>query len=292
VKRVITPAAESAPVPSMTLAFAWMTGMVGSLLVMGIAGRELGGELEPHHIVFYRNVLAFAILVPIAAWTGWQALGTAHVGRHVARNALHFLGQWCWLYGLSVLPIAEVFAIEFSSPIWVALLASVFLAERLTRSRVVAIGLGFTGILVLLRPGVEIIDAASLVVLAAALSYAIAFVITKNLVGRDSPFVVIWWMNVVQLPLGAVLSIGNLVVPSWPLAGWLVAVGVTGVTSHYCLSRALRHGDVSVVMPIDFLRLPLGALVAWLVYAEVLDPFLVVGGALILAGNWVNLRRG
>jgi drug/metabolite transporter (DMT)-like permease len=270
----------------------WMLGMLVSLLAMGIAGRELSAELQPHHSAFYRSLLCLLILLPLVLHAGLHTLHTRFMGRHVARNGVHFLAQWCWLFGLGALPLAEVFAIEFSSPIWTALLASLFLSERLTRSRVLAIVLGFTGILVLLRPGIAIIDPASIVVLGAALGYAVAFVFTKNLVGADSPLTVVWWMNVIQLPIGGALSIGNLVVPSQPLMPWLVLLGVSGLTSHLCLSQALKHADVTIVMPMDFLRLPLAALVAWILYAEALDPFLVLGATFILAGNWVNLKRG
>ncbi len=269
-----------------------MLGTVVSLLLMGLAGRELSAEVEPHHIVFYRSALCLGLLLPFVLRAGRGAVRTRHVARHILRNTIHFAATWCWLVGLALLPLAEVFALEFSSPIWTAVLATVFLGERLTRSRILAIALGFTGILVLLRPGAAIIDPTSIIVLGAALGYAISYVVTKHLVGSDSALTVVWWMSLVQFPLGGIWSIGNFVIPSPSLWPWLAVVGCAGVTSHYCLSQALTHADATVVTPIDFLRLPLGALIAWAAYSESIDPFLALGGALILAGNWVNLRRG
>jgi drug/metabolite transporter (DMT)-like permease len=273
-------------------AICWMIGALLSLLMMGIAGRELSAELYPQHSAFYRNAICLLLLLPVMIFTGWRASRTDHIRRHIARNTVHFMAQWCWLFGLGALPLTEVFAIEFSAPIWTALLASMFLSERLTRPRLLAIALGFLGILILLRPGIAIVDPASGVVLLAAFGYAISFVITKNLVGIDSPLTIVWWMNVVQLPIGGLLSIGNFIVPSAALWPWVAALGVCGLSSHYCLSQALKHADATVVIPLDFLRLPLAALLAWLLYAEALDPFLAVGALFILAGNWVNLRRG
>ncbi|MGI9521319.1 MAG: DMT family transporter [Hyphomicrobiaceae bacterium] len=265
--------------------------MLSSLLAMGIAGRELSEELQPHHSAFYRNAICLLILLPVILLAGSAAFKTRHFGRHLARNTVHFGAQWCWLFGLGVLPLAEVFAIEFSAPIWTALLASLFLGERITLSRLLVIARGFLGILVILRPGLAIIDPAAIVVLAAAVGYAIAYVITKNLVGLEAPLTVVWWMNVIQLPIGGVMSISNLIVPSAPLVPWLILLGISGLTSHYSLSQALKYADATEVLPLDFLRLPLAAVTAWLLYAEALDPFLAVGALFILLGNWLNLKK-
>ena len=277
---------------SLPLAIAWTAGTLTSMLLMGISGRELSAELLPHHSAFYRNAMCLLLIAPIAFRLGWRTLRTRHFGRHLARNTVHFMAQWCWLFGLGALPLAEVFAIEFSAPIWTALLAAVLLSERLTHPRILAIALGFIGILIILRPGIAIIDPASIVVLVAAFGYAFAYVFTKKLVGLDAPLTVVWWMNVIQLPIGAALSIGNLVFPSVTLLPWLLALGVTGLTSHYCLGQALKYADATIVTPLDFLRLPLAAVLAWIAYAEALDPFLFLGAGFIVAGSWINLKRG
>lgn len=268
----------------------WMAGTLCSILVMGISGRELSAELEPQHSSFYRNVVCLMILIPIVTAVGWRKIHTPFFKRHVARNTVHWGAQWCWLYGLGALPLAEVFAIEFSSPIWTALFATLFLGERLTRWRVLAVALGFTGILIILRPGVAIIDPASVVVLMGAIGYATTYVMTKNIMGRDSALTVVFWMNAIQLPIGAAFVATNLIIPSWDILPWVIALGVTGLSSHYCLSQALSNADATIVMPLDFFRLPLAAVVAWFLYAEAIDPFLAVGALFILAGNWTNVR--
>lgn len=260
------------------------------MLLMAIAARELSPELQPHHMAMYRNAICLMLLAPFVLALGWQAVRTDKLRVHVARNTVHFGAQWCWLFGLGALPLTEVFAVEFSAPIWAALLASIFLGERLTRKRVLAIALGFMGIMVLLRPGVAIIDPASIVVLGAALGYGIAYVLTKSLTGVDSPLTVVFWMNVIQLPIGIAFSFGDFAFPTAPYLPWLAVLGVTGLTSHYCLSQALRFADVTIVAPLDFVRLPLAAMVGWLAYQEGVDIFLILGGAFILLGNWINLR--
>ena len=280
------------PQQNLPVAILWMIGVLTSLLAMGVAGREVSVEFEPHHSSLYRNLICLAVLAPIVLWRGWGSVRTTRFGRHAARNSVHFAAQWCWFYGVALLPLAEVFALEFTAPIWTALLAAAFLGEALTGRRIVAILAGFIGILVILRPGLAIVDPAALVVLASAFGFAVTYVVTKSMVATETPFAIIWWMNVVQLPIGVAFSFNDFVLPSAPLWPWVAMLGAAGLGSHYCLGRALAAADATVVAPVDFLRLPLAALVAWLLYDEGLDPYLAAGALLILAGNWANLKKG
>jgi drug/metabolite transporter (DMT)-like permease len=277
---------------SLVPALAWMAGALVSFLAMGVAGRELAVELAPHHISFYRNAISLLVLLPLVWRANWRPVRTAKPVQHALRNTIHFGAQWCWLFGVGALPLAEVFAIEFTAPIWTALIAAALLGERLTVARAVAIALGFAGILVILRPGLAIVDPAALVVLMASLGYAVTYVFTKRMTSTESALTVIWWMNVVQLLLGAALSLPDFVVPSPPMWPWVALVAASGLSSHYCLSRALSLADATVVVPLDFLRLPLAAVVAWLLYREAVDPFVVVGAAFVIAANWMNLKKG
>lgn len=269
-----------------------MTGALFSFLAMGVAGRELAAELAPHHISFYRNAISLAVLLPLVWRAGWRPARSAKPVQHAVRNTIHFAAQWCWLFGVGALPLAEVFAIEFTAPIWTALIAAGFLGERLTGSRGLAVALGFAGILVMLRPGLAIVDPASLIVLAASLGYATTYVLTKRMIATESALAMIWWMNLVQFLLGAALSLPDFVVPSTPMWPWVAMVAASGLSSHYCLSRALNLADATVVVPLDFLRLPMAAVVAWLLYREAVDPFVILGAAFVIAANWINLRRG
>jgi drug/metabolite transporter (DMT)-like permease len=277
---------------SLPLAVAWMCVALASFLLMAIAGRELSREMGPAQIVAMRNIICLAVLVAILARMGWDKGRTARPGRHVIRNAIHFAAQVGWFYAIARIPIAEVFAIEFTSPIWTALLAAVFLGERLNAVRIGAIALGFAGVLVILRPGLAIIDPAALAALAAAFGYACTYIYTKDLVERDGPLVILLWMNAVQLPLALAFSLTTWVVPSEALWPWVATIGLTGLVSHYSLSRALGAGEAMIVVPIDFLRLPLAAGVAWLLYGETVGANVFIGAAIIFGGVWLNLRRG
>lgn len=276
---------------SLRLAVAWMGATLATFLMMAIAGRELSAEIGPAQIVAYRNIICLLSLVAILAHIGWRNARTAKPWRHVVRGAIHFAAQFGWFYAIARIPIAEVFAIEFTTPIWTALLAVMFLGERLNAARIGAIVLGFAGVLVILRPGAAIVQPAALAALAAALGYALTYAITKDLVATDRPVTILLWMNAVQLPLALAVGAPSWVTPSQALWPWIAAIGFTGLASHYCLSRAFEYGDATVVAPIDFLRLPLAAGVAWLMYGEQVGPALFVGAAMIFGGVWLNLRK-
>jgi drug/metabolite transporter (DMT)-like permease len=280
------------PVKSLPRAVAWMFATIVSFLLMGIAGRQLSAEIGPAQVVAFRNIVCLAILAVLLTIQGWRLARTAKPWRHVLRNVIHFASQFGWFYAIAHIAIAEVFAIEFTTPIWTALLAVLFLGERLNPARIGAVVLGFAGVLVILRPGAAVIDTASLAALGAAFGYALTYAFTKNLVLTDRPITILLWMNAVQLPLGLAVTGADWVWPSAPLWPWVMVIGIVGLTSHYCLSRALAYGDATVVVPIDFARLPLAAVVAWLMYGETVTIYVFAGAAIIFAGVWLNLRRG
>jgi len=224
--------------------------------------------------------------------TGWGQIRTRRFGGHLLRNMAHLGGQYGWFLGIALIPLAEVFAIEFTTPIWTAILAALFLGERLTARRLVAIALGFAGVLVILRPGVGIVDPGAVAVLGAALGYAVAYVSTKSLARTESPIAILFYMTVLQLPLTFVAALPEWRWPSAPMWPWLIVVGVAALTAHYCITQALKRADATIVVPLDFLRLPLIAVIGYFAYAEPLNPFTLLGAALVLAGNYINTTTG
>ena len=184
-----------------------------------------------------------------------------------------------------------MFALEFTAPAWTLLLAVPILGERLTRSRIGAVVLGLIGILVILRPGMATFQPAALLVLTAALCFAGTMIMTKQLTTTDTTFAIIFWMNVIQFPL-TMLGSDPLFVTKVSLeqVPAFVAVGVIGLLSHYCLTNAFRAADATVVMPLDFMRIPVIALIGWWLYNEKIDIFVFLGAGLIIAGVLWNLR--
>jgi len=272
------------------IATLWMMGTLASFMVMAIAGRELAGELSTFQILFFRSVIGLLIIGYLLHLNGWHQIRTGATKTHILRNIAHFGGQFGWFYGLAFIPLAEVFAIEFTVPVWTAILAVFILGERMSGPRLIAIGLGITGMLIIVRPGMEVMKPAALAVLAGAICYSIAYIKTKKLAHIDSPLCILFYMTVIQLPLGLIPAIYDWHWPSLSVWPWIMLVGVTALTAHYCITRAMQLMDATVVVPMDFLRLPLIAGVGYLLYSEPLDWAIICGALIMLIGNFISIR--
>jgi drug/metabolite transporter (DMT)-like permease len=222
---------------------------------------------------------------------GLAALRTRILHLHIGRNLVHLVGQYTWIYAIALLPLATVFAIEFTMPVWTAVLAALFLGERLARHRIIMLVLGFAGVLIILKPGIATIAPASLVMLGGAFTYACSLTMTKRITRDDSTFAVLFYMQAIQLPIGFLLVLPVWVAPATAQLPWIVAMGACGIAAHFCMTRALRIADVSVVAPIDFLRLPLIAAVGVTFYGEPLDWTVFAGAAVIFGGTYYSIRR-
>jgi drug/metabolite transporter (DMT)-like permease len=276
--------------PPVMRAALWMSGALLSFMAMAIAGRELSRELSTFQILFFRSLVGLTVVLVLLHRTGWVQLRTRVFRTHLLRNITHFGGQYGWFYGIALIPLAEVFAIEFTMPIWTAVLAALILGERMTTLRSVAVAIGFCGVLVILRPGIAIVSPGALAVFAAALCYATSHVLTKRLSRTETPLAILFYMTAIQLPLGLVPSLPKWVWPSAALWPWVVVVAVTALSAHYCLARAFRLADATVVVPMDFLRLPLIAAVGYFVYGERLEVWVLVGATIVFFGAWLNLK--
>lgn len=272
----------------------WMIGALLSFSTMAVSIRELSrGGLSIFEILAIRSgvaliVLLFLLLVhrdlrPQAR--------PRRMGLNLFRNVVHYASQFSWALSLTMLPLAMVFALEFTMPAWTALLAIWFLHERLTPSRLGVVVLGLLGVLVILRPGITDFNPAAALVLLAAFGYAITMITTKQLTGTETTFSIVFWMAVIQFPLSLIGS--NPAVFLHLDARHLlpaIGVGAAGLTSHYCLSNAFRSGDATLVVPLDFMRIPLITVVGWAFYGERLDMFVLLGALIIVSGVLWNLR--
>lgn len=272
----------------------WMVGALLSFSVMAVSIRELAyAHLSIFEILTVRSAAALALLA-IAVVIRPElrhSLVPRRFKLHLLRNTIHYASQYCWATALTLLPLATVFALEFTMPAWTIVLAVWILRERLTTSRIGVVVLGLIGVLVILRPGIASFNPAVLLVLTAAFGYAITMVTTKQLTATETTFGIIFWMMVIQLPIslaGSDLASFARLTPIDILP--VLGVGIAGTSSHYCLTNAFRSGDATVVVPIDFLRVPLIALVGWALYNEKPDIFVLLG-TLIIAGSVIwNLR--
>jgi drug/metabolite transporter (DMT)-like permease len=270
----------------------WMGGSIASFLTMTVAGRAILPDLDVFQLMEMRSVIGWFILLPLVlASGGFAGMRTKRPLQHIGRNVVHYAGQFAWLQALTMIPLAQLISIEFTTPIWGALLAVLFLGERMSVRKVMAIMLGLIGVLVIVRPGATAIDPGHLIMLAGAVGFGISVVMVKSLTRTDSVVAIIFWMLIIQSVIGLVPVIAVWRTPTAEMWPWILLVSFTGMSSHFCMARALTYAEATVVMPMDFLRLPLSALIGFLLYSERIDAFTAIGAALILAGNLFNLQR-
>ncbi|MEO9778326.1 MAG: DMT family transporter [Sedimentitalea sp.] len=279
--------------PAQTLKAAlWMTGAIASFSSMAVAGREVSFALDTFEIMMYRSAIGVVIVVAILSLTGKMGqISRQRIGLHFLRNLVHFSGQNLWFYAITLIPLAQVFALEFTSPLWIIILSPLVLGERLTPMRVFAAAMGFVGILIIARPSPETINVGIMAAAAAAIFFAFTGMFTKRLTRTDSVGCIMFWLTVMQLGFGLLAAgfDGDIALPDMQTAPWLIVIALGGLLAHFCITNALAIAPATVVMPIDFARLPTIAVVGMLLYNEALDVWVFVGAAVIFAANYLNI---
>ncbi len=273
----------------------WMIGAVASFSTMAVAGREISLDHDTFEIMLYRSLVGIVIVVSVLSLTRrWGEINTHRIGLHTVRNLAHFTGQNLWFFAVGVIPLAQVFALEFTVPLWVLVMSPIFLGEMITRVRAWAALLGFFGILILTQPFSEPLTPGVIAAAGAAIGFAGSAVFTRRLTRTESLGAILFYLTTMQAVFGLITAgiDGDIALPSSTSALWLVIIGCAGLFAHFCLTSALALAPATLVMPIDFARLPLIAAVGWLLYAEPLKASVVIGAAIILTANWINLRAG
>ena len=271
----------------------WMSGAIASFIAMSIAGRAVQAELNTFELMFWRSLVGLVLICALVlAHRRPLRLRPTRPRLHALRHIAHFAGQNLWFFALMLIPLAQLVALEFTMPIWVALLAPLLLGEAFTRIRVLVAVLGFAGVLIVAQPGVQTLSIGHLAALGAAVGFALNIILTKRIMREDSVICVLFWMSLSQGLMALVLALfGGFTWPSPALWGWIVLVGITGLSAHFALSSALALAPATTVAPMEFFRLPLIALVGLWLYSEALDPLVFLGAGVIFAANWINLRN-
>jgi drug/metabolite transporter (DMT)-like permease len=285
-----TPLSDSNPLKAAL----WMCGAIASFTLMAVSGREIQAELDSFELMFWRSLIGFIIIASVAlALHGgqvWRAVRPTNPRLHLTRNIFHFAGQNLWFYGIMAIPLSQLVALEFTMPVWVAILAPLVLGEVFTRRRLWVALLGFAGILIVAQPGVQPLQSGHLAGILCAIGFAMNLLLTKRIMRHDSVLCVLFWMTALQTLFGLILAQwGGFTWPSSAIWGWLALVAVTGLSAHYSLTSALGLAPATMVAPMEFFRLPIIALVGMWLYTEALDPFVFLGAAVIFAANWLNL---
>ena len=270
----------------------WMMGAIASFSTMAVAGREVAVELDTFEIMMYRSLFGVLIVVGVGALAGTlRQINTQNMGLHVVRNLAHFTGQNLWFYAVTVIPLAQVFALEFTSPLWVIVLSPLILGERLTPMRAFAAIMGFIGILIVARPDIAGINAGVITAASSAIFFALTMMFTKRLTRSQSITCILFYLTAMQLVFGIVMAgyDGDIAVPSAAALPFVLLIGAAGLLAHFCVTNALALAPATVVVPIDFIRLPAIAIIGMLLYDEAFDIWVFAGAAIIFTGNYLNI---
>lgn len=280
------------PPSNVPKAAAFMVGAIFAFSAMAVAGREATLEIDTFELMTYRSIVGLVLVLLVGGVTGHlHEIRTDRMRTHLLRNAFHFAGQNLWFLAVGLIPLAQLFALEFTSPLWVMAFAGLFLGERLTKVKAAAGALGFIGVLIVVQPGSVPFSFGMGAALTAAICFAITAIFTKRLTRDQSITCILFWLTVIQLILGLIFSLydGTMAWPSPTTLPWVIVIGVAGLGAHFCMTAAFALAPASVVMPIDFARLPLIAIVGMVFYAEPLQIAVLVGAVLIFGANYMNI---
>ncbi|MEM8849901.1 MAG: DMT family transporter [Pseudomonadota bacterium] len=271
---------------------AWMVGAIASFTSMAVAGRAVSFQLDTFEIMLYRSCVGIVIVLAVGLVTGGlRTVTTRNLPLQTLRNLAHFTGQNLWFLAITLAPLAQVFALEFTSPLWVLLLAPLILGERVRPIQYAVAAIGFGGVLIVAQPFSGNLSVGLIWAGLAAFFFALTNLLTRKLTRNETVIGILFWLTVLQLVFGILCAgiDGDIAVPDATTAPWLILIGLAGLCAHWCLTNALTLAPASVVMPVDFLRLPLIAVIGALAYNEALDPWVLLGGAVVFGAAWANL---
>ena len=263
------------------------------LTTMSSIVRIIAEDMHPFQVAFMRNFFGLILLMPILARQGLAPLRTANMGLMAVRGLFNAVAMLAYFVALGMMPLAELSALSFTVPLFGAILVVPFLGERLGPRRIGSLIIGFCGALIILRPGIEIVDVGALYALGSSASWAVAVIVIKHL-SRSNSTVTITIYGMLFLALFTLVP--ALFVWRWPSPEevvWLVGIAGLGTVGQLAFAQALKHADASLIMPFDFTKLIWASLFGILVFSEVPTVWTFAGGGLIFAGaSYVTYREG
>lgn len=269
--------------------------ILNAALMTGVAVmvRQVAEELHPFQVAFFRNLFGVIVLLPLLLRYGLEPLKTNDMCFMATRGVFNAAAMLSFFMALTMLPLAELSALSFTAPLFVALLATIFLKERMGQRRTVGLIVGFSGALIILRPGVEIIQIGALYAMFSAISWGTAVVLIKHLSRTNSSVTItlygLSFLTIFTFPPA-------LFVWEWPTDEqfmWLVAIAVGGNIGQLLLTQSLKIADASLVMPFDFTKLIWASVFGLLIFSEIPTIWASVGGAIIFASStYITYREG
>ena len=264
----------------------WMVLPAIAFSILAVAVRGLSNKFPAAEIVMVRALVGLFMIVPLIGKSGLRSLRTRQIPLHLLRTGFSFIAMLGFFYALGYVTVADVTAFSFLIPLFTTIAAALILGEAVDAPRWLATIVGFMGALVIIRPGFQIISFPAMVAISSAVFYAGAWTTVKFLTRTDSASVIVFYLNAFMLPLALAVSLFFWVTPAWEDIPLLFIMALSGWAAHFCQARSFAAADASAVVPFDFLRLPFGALLAWILFGQPPASWTWAGAAIIFASGW------
>lgn len=261
--------------------------MLVSALVLAVGNamiRVATAELHPFEVVFFRNLFSLMFLLPWALRGAMPPLRAGRLGLYLTRSVTTLVAMIAWFYSVAHLPLPTATAVSFTTPLFTAIGAALFLGEVVQVRRWAAVAAGFAGVLIVLRPGLVPVDAGTAILMVHCIAAATSVLQMRALAKVDGTRVVVTYLTLFVTPMALLPALTVWVWPSWEMLGFLVLLGGVLTVSQLAMTRAFSLAEASAMMPYDYARLPLTALVAWVAFGEMMDVWGWVG-ATVIAGS-------
>ena len=262
-----------------------------SLVLLAVTIRDLQDRYGVLQMIFMRSVISLLLILPWVLKQRREDLHTRRLGLHCFRNTIHYVGNVGWFIGVTLVPLADLSALQFTVPLFTICFAALFLPERVGSHRWISTAIGFAGALVVIRPGFIEISLGTIAVVSSAACYAASQVSTKSLSQTDNPNAILFYMSIIFMPISMGPALVDWVTPSWEDAFSIFLLGFFGYLAHACIIRSFAAADASFVMPFDFVRLPIAAAIGFFLYYEKPDLWVWIGAIIIFGATYFNTWR-
>lgn len=262
--------------------------LIGTVMFAGMhaAIRHATQHLPPVEVAFFRNLFGLFVVAPLLVRYGAGLFSTSKLNLHVLRAVLNVVSMLMFFAGLSMTPLARATALSFTAPIFTALLSALFLGEIFRWRRWTAIFAGFFGALVILRPGLQVLDTGSMLVLFSSLLWSMALIDIKVLGRTESTMTITAYVTVLLIPMSFAPALIVWQTPGLDMWVWLVFIGIIGTLGQLVVTEAVKLADMTVLMPFDFLKLVWAAFLGIIFFTEVPDLFTWVGAAIVFGSSF------
>lgn len=278
------------PLSQRTQAVLWMLTGATSFVLLGSGIKMISDDMHLTVMVFLRSAFGLIILMPILLWQGAARQSTRRLPVHFLRAVVGTLSIYCFFFALQNLPLMNAISISFSSPLWTVMLSILILKERIGWRRRLATAVGFAGVLIILRPGVDF-QPAMIVALVGAVLSALVLILVKTMTATERPLVMTMYFSLFGMLFSAPPAFFYWSTPTLEDAALLFGISAIGVAGIYCVARAFALAEAVILAPLDFCRLPMAAALGFLAFGEVPEIAVFVGTAVILVAVYYITRR-